>query len=39
VQQIGAYYGFGITYHYAAAGQRHTLRVAFGPDKGVGPGA
>jgi signal transduction histidine kinase len=39
VQQIGAYYGFTITYRYAAAGQRHTLRVAFGPAKGVGPGA
>jgi signal transduction histidine kinase len=29
VQQIGAYYGFAVTYRYAAAGQRHTLRVAF----------
>jgi signal transduction histidine kinase len=29
VQQVGAYYGLGITYSYAAAGQRHTLRVAF----------
>ncbi len=34
VQQVGAYYGFGITYRYAAQGQRHTLRVAFRP---VGP--
>jgi signal transduction histidine kinase len=31
VQQIGAYYGFAITYGYAAAGQRHILRVAFRP--------
>ena len=31
VQQIGAYYGFEVTYRYAAAGQRHTLRVAFRP--------
>lgn len=34
VQQIGAYYGFAVTYGYAAAGQRHTLRVAFGPAAG-----
>jgi signal transduction histidine kinase len=34
VQQIGAYYGFTITYRYAAAGQRHTLRVAFKPAVG-----
>lgn len=31
VQQIGAYYGFPVTYAYAAAGQVHTLRVAFRP--------
>ncbi len=31
VQQIGAYYGFAITYRYAPAGQRHTLQVAFRP--------
>jgi signal transduction histidine kinase len=31
VQQIGAYYGFAVTYRYAAAGQRHILRVAFRP--------
>ncbi len=30
VQQIGAYYGFAVTYGYAVAGQVHTLRVAFG---------
>jgi signal transduction histidine kinase len=29
VQQVGAYYSLSITYSYAAAGQRHTLRVAF----------
>jgi signal transduction histidine kinase len=34
VQQIGAYYGFTITYRYAAEGQRHTLRVAFKPAAG-----
>ena len=34
VQQIGAYYGFAVTYGYAAAGQRHTLRVAFRPATG-----
>jgi signal transduction histidine kinase len=34
VQQIGAYYGFAITYRYAAEGQRHTLRVAFKPAAG-----
>ncbi|MFD1870847.1 sensor histidine kinase [Hymenobacter bucti] len=34
VQQIGAYYGFAVTYGYAAAGQRHTLRVAFRPAVG-----
>jgi signal transduction histidine kinase len=31
VQQIGAYYGFAVTYAYAPTGQVHTLRVAFGP--------
>ena len=34
VQQIGAYYGFAVTYSYAATGQRHTLRVAFRPAAG-----
>jgi signal transduction histidine kinase len=34
VQQIGAYYGFAVTYGYAAAGQRHMLRVAFRPAAG-----
>jgi signal transduction histidine kinase len=34
VQQIGAYYGFGVTYCYAAAGQRHILRVVFRPAAG-----
>jgi signal transduction histidine kinase len=31
VQQIGAYYGFDVAYEYAPAGQRHMLRVTFGP--------
>jgi signal transduction histidine kinase len=31
VQQIGAYYGFDVTYEYAPVGQIHTLRVTFGP--------
>jgi signal transduction histidine kinase len=31
VQQIGAYYGFGVAYEYAPVGQLHTLRVTFGP--------
>ncbi|MGI4741384.1 MAG: sensor histidine kinase [Janthinobacterium lividum] len=39
VQQIGAHYGFGVTYRYAAAGQRHTLRVAFRPAFLPGVGA
>jgi signal transduction histidine kinase len=34
VQQIGVYYGFAVTYCYAAAGQRHILRVAFKPAAG-----
>ena len=29
VQQICAYYGFGLRYDFAPAGARHTLRVAF----------
>jgi signal transduction histidine kinase len=31
VQQIGAYYGFDVTYTYAPAGHIHTLKVTFGP--------
>lgn len=31
VQQVCAYYGFGLSYEFAPAGARHTLRVAFGP--------
>jgi signal transduction histidine kinase len=31
VQQIGAYYGFAVSYRYAEAGQRHTLRLVFRP--------
>ncbi len=31
VQQICAYYGFGLRYEFAPAGARHTLRVAFRP--------
>ncbi|AMR26861.1 hypothetical protein A0257_06900 [Hymenobacter psoromatis] len=31
VQQICAYYGFGLSYEFAPAGARHTLRVAFRP--------
>jgi hypothetical protein len=38
VQQVGAYYGLSITYSYAAAGQRHTLRVAFPAAGGGGQG-
>jgi signal transduction histidine kinase len=38
VQQVGAYYGLGITYNYVAAGQRHTLRVAFPAAAGGGQG-
>ncbi|MDJ0364227.1 histidine kinase dimerization/phospho-acceptor domain-containing protein [Hymenobacter sp. H14-R3] len=34
VQQICAYYGFGLSYTFAPAGARHTLRVAFGPGPG-----
>jgi signal transduction histidine kinase len=34
VQQICAYYGFGLSYEFAPAGARHTLRVAFGPAPG-----
>ena len=30
VQQICAYYGFGLSYEFAPVGARHTLRVAFG---------
>lgn len=39
VQQICAYYGFGLSYAFAPAGARHTLRVAFGPEpsRGVAP--
>jgi signal transduction histidine kinase len=29
VQQIGAYYGFKVSYSFAAAGSRHTLRVVL----------
>ncbi|GAB3634946.1 hypothetical protein GCM10027422_05360 [Hymenobacter arcticus] len=36
VQQICAYYGFGLSYAFAPAGARHTLRVAFGPGAGYG---
>ena len=35
VQQIGAYYGFDVSYEYAPAGQVHTLRVTFGPAAAV----
>jgi len=31
VQQICAYYGFGLSYDFAPAGARHTLRVSFEP--------
>ena len=34
VQQICAYYGFGLSYEFAPAGARHTLRVAFEPGAG-----
>ena len=30
VQHICAYYGFRVSYEYAAGSARHTLRVAFG---------
>jgi signal transduction histidine kinase len=30
VQHICAYYGFGLSYDFAPAGARHTLRVSFG---------
>ncbi|OGX92143.1 sensor histidine kinase [Hymenobacter coccineus] len=30
VQQIGVYYGFGVSYAFEPAGRRHVLRVQFG---------
>ena len=31
VQQIGAYYGFGVSYAFEPVGRRHVLRVQFAP--------
>jgi signal transduction histidine kinase len=35
VQHICAYYGFGLSYNFAPAGARHTLRVSFGTATGA----
>ncbi|QKG57040.1 HAMP domain-containing histidine kinase [Hymenobacter sp. BRD128] len=37
VQHICAYYGFGLSYDFAPAGARHTLRVSFEPAAGALP--
>jgi signal transduction histidine kinase len=34
VQHICAYYGFGLSYTFAPAGARHTLRIGLGPAAG-----